>query len=69
MKKSHYEITNLRKLRAAFWRECPDCAVKRKPGSKNSQVAADVRMTFVDWLDSAERGGRVSSKLANRETL
>ena len=69
MKKSHYEITNLRKLRAAFWQECPDCALKRKPVPKNSRMAADVRMTFVDWLDSAERNGRVSSKLANRATL
>lgn len=62
------EITSLRKLRAAFWSENPECARLRKPGPQNNQNA-DVRVTFCDWLDNAEREGRLASRLADTATL
>lgn len=68
-------------IRAAFWESFPQF----RPGYKSTGYAlsgrrlyvrksqndypADVRMSFVDFVDSLARDGQISEKLAARVTL
>lgn len=62
-----YTFTTQKQLREEFWSTFPEFQ-KRGNGSQNQQ-SADVRMTFVDWIDQLERSGEISEGLASRATL
>lgn len=64
-------ITSMRALRAAFWADHPE-AVRRRVRSysgKGLMFVTDTRVAFVDWIDSMERNGSISTDLAARATL
>lgn len=65
-------ITNQKQLRRLFWQENPQLAHLHKRTVKNGDhrdYPTDVRVSFVDWLDSLHRDGQVSDQLAHRATL
>ena len=66
-------ITNQKDLRASFWENHPELEqIARNRGTlskgQNSQNC-DTRCAFVDYVDSLERSGVISEKLADRATL
>lgn len=54
-------------VRAAFWREHPQFT-PRGDGSQNRQTC-DCRAAFVDFVDSLQKSGQISDKLADSVTL
>lgn len=64
---SYYDYTTQQQLRAAFWEHHPQFT--RKPGKTQNDYPADVRMTWVDWIESLARDGQISEGLAQRATL
>ena len=42
---------------------------ERKPGKRQNDYPADVRMAWVDYVDMLARSGEISAKLSNRVTL
>lgn len=64
------DITNQAQLRGAFHYET---GIKRRyrngrPLTQN-EYPADERMAWVEFVDAAERDGRISTELAQRATL
>ena len=68
-------------VRESFWDSFPEFqqGFKRIPWTQNGRrlyrrktqndYPADVRMTFVDYVDSLARDGQISEQLASRVTL
>lgn len=63
---NNHQITNQRELRKAFWEQNPQCAKGRL---RSGDRPTDVRVTFVDWIDTLSRDGTISQALAQRATL
>jgi hypothetical protein len=68
-----YTHTTQKQVRAAFWRAFPMLAVRyarlRANGCTQNQYPADVRCSFVDYVDNLQRDGQISESLAERVTL
>ena len=66
-------MTTQKEIRATFWAEHPDLdaiARKRRTRSKGQNAQhCDTRMIFIDWIDTLEKEGEISTALANRATL
>ncbi len=68
-------------VRAAFWQSFPQFKRESVPAGRSSSGAllrrakrqneyrADVRMAFVDYVDSLEKGGTITRQLAENVTL
>ncbi len=54
-------------VRAAFWAAFPD--FKRIIGKRQNEYCANIRMSFVDFVDDLQRNGFISKELAQRITL
>lgn len=66
-------LTTQKQVRAAFWEAHPHFERQaRKAGifskGQNAQFA-DVRCSFVDFVDQLQRAGEISEALADRVTL
>lgn len=66
-----FEMTTQRAVRTAFWRENPRASRRavRSHDGRGVMATTDTRVAFVDWLDAAQKAGRVSESLAERVTL
>ena len=55
-------------VRAAFWLEVmgSDGKLKRFRGKGQNELPADVRMDFCDFVDTLQRTGQISERLAER---
>jgi hypothetical protein len=66
-------MTNQTQIRAAFWATYPHLAEQAREAGILSKPqnfhCATVRCTFVDFVDSLHRDGRISDALADRVTL
>ena len=62
-----HQITTLKDLRAAFWREHPD--LQRIPRATQNAQPADTRAAWVDYVDHMARHGAIPETLAQRATL
>ena len=62
-------ITTQRDLRAAFWRAHASFAAERRPGRRQNDYRADIRMAWCDFIDGAEQSGAITAALADRATL
>ena len=60
-------------VRNSFWsmlQECnPKLASERRTRKRQNQYCADIRCSFVDYVDQLNKGGEISNSLANRVTL
>lgn len=54
----------------AFWNEHPELTAKEKQRAYDGyKLHVDTRCTFVDWVDSCARDGRMSEDMAQDITL
>lgn len=60
-----YRITSQRQIRSEFWRSYPNLSCRRI----GTDYPTDTRVAFVAFVDSLERNGEISAKLAQRATL
>ena len=67
--KQKYEIATEAALREAFWSEHPHCETLRKRGVSQNGQCGEVRMVWCDFVDSAQKEGRISEALADRAVL
>jgi hypothetical protein len=57
-------------VRAAFWDTfCVNGKPREYRGKSQNELPVDVRMAFVDYVDSLARDGTISEALASRVTL
>ena len=66
-----HNMTTQAEVRTAFWGYMFN--LKHKPkelrGKTQNEMPADVRMAFVDFVDTLERDGEIPEALAQRVTL
>lgn len=60
-------LTTQAQVRAAFWEAYPN--FKRRGNATQNEYPADVRVTFVYFVDALCRNGEISERLAERVTL
>jgi len=60
-------ITTQKALRESFWRN--HSRFVRVPGKSQNDYPADIRMSFVDYVDMLCRDGDIAEALASRATL
>lgn len=65
-----FELEDESDVQEAFWDEQPpEIANERDDDKSQNDYNATIRTAFVDWLDAAHRGGRLSDGLAGEVTL
>ena len=62
-----YPITTQKALRAAFFAYYPD--FRKIPGRRQNRYPVDVRIAWVDFVDSLAYDGLISASLASRVIL
>ena len=66
-------MTNQKQVRASFWQSFPhfeeQCREAGILSKRQNHHCATVRCSFVDFVDSLQKSGEISEKLANRVTL
>ena len=68
--KKIYTYTTQAAVRAAFWAvQCPNGKPKQFRGKSQNDLPADIRVSWVEFVDSLEKSGEISEKLARRVTL
>ncbi len=56
-------------IRQSFWDSFPEFQSERRSRKTHNDYRADIRMSFVDYVDALERNGVISEALASRVTL
>ena len=56
-------------IRKSFWNTFPKFKSEYRKTWRQNQYRTDIRVTFVDFVDMLERGGVITTSLANRATL
>ena len=56
-------------IRDSFWSAHPQFKSEYRKTWKQNQYRTDIRCVFVDYVDSLQKDGTISEKLANRVTL
>ena len=64
-----YGMTTQQEVRDNFWDTFPDLRVYYRAGKRQNEYNADIRMTFVGYVDLLARDGIISESLAQRVTL
>ena len=62
-------IKTLSALRSYFWDNHPEFAHHFRAKKRQNQYVCDVRVAWVDFVDSLSKDGTISEKLANRAIL
>ena len=62
-------LTTQKQVRDQFWELFPDFQPHRRARKRQNDYNATIRTAFVDWLDGANREGRLSDELAGEVTL
>lgn len=62
-------MKTLSELRASFWDCHPEFAHHFRAKKRQNQYVCDVRVAWVDFVDSLSKDGTISEKLANRAIL
>lgn len=64
-------ITTQREIRQLFWETYPELSKKKIADHKGTgkMFTVDTRCAFVEFVDSLQRDGVISEKLADRVTL
>jgi len=56
-------------VRRAFWASFPEFAKDRRSKKRQNDYKFDIRASFVAYVDSLQRDGQITEKLAQRVTL
>jgi len=64
-----YDFDSFEEVREAFWDENSEFADEFVEGKTQNEYRTDIRVAFVDWVDSLSRDGRISEGLASEVTL
>jgi hypothetical protein len=56
-------------VRNSFWDSFPEFAPERRTRKRQNDYRADIRMSFVDYVDGLARNGEITEKLASEVTL
>lgn len=62
-------MKTITEIRESFWAAFPKFAALRRSRKRQNEYPTDVRVAFVDYVDSLERSGEITEKLASRATL
>lgn len=62
-----HQLRSQSDVRQSFWENHPQ--FKQVRGKRQNQYPADVRMSFVDWVDYLKRSEIITESLAFRVTL
>ena len=62
-------MKTLKEVRNSFWSEYNQFRSDRKSCKTQNEYNATIRSAFVDYVDSLQRSGIISEKLADRATL
>ena len=68
---TRFRFIRSRDVVAGFWRQHFFQTYKPREfwGKSQNDLSADIRMTFVDYVDSLHRAGEISDRLAQSVTL
>lgn len=58
-----------KEVRSAFWESFPEFRSEYRKTYRQNQYRTDIRVSFVDFVDSLQRSGQISESLAQRVTL
>jgi hypothetical protein len=58
-----------KQIRDSFWQSFPEFKQYYRTKKRQNDYPTDIRVTFVDYVDSLRRDGEISEKLANNVTL
>ncbi len=64
-----YQIKKITEVRAAFWNAYPQFKNDFRKTYSQNEYKTDIRVSFCDYVDSLQKGGVISEKLAQRVTL
>jgi len=56
-------------VRKSFWEAHPQFQSEYKKNKRQNEYYTDIRCSFVDYVDSLQRGGEISQKLSENVTL
>ena len=62
-------MKTIKEVRESFWNDFPKFQSERKATKRQNQYNATIRSEFVQYVDSLQKDGIISDKLANRVTL
>ena len=62
-------MKTISEIRNAFWEANPQFKEYRRSRKRQNDYHAEIRCSFVDWLDSVNKDGLISDELANKATL
>ena len=63
-------MTTQKQVKQAFWQELfAEGKPRRFYGKTQNELPADIRMAFVDYVDTLCRDSQISEKLASKVTL
>ena len=63
------DLTQQWQVRAEFWREMYGKKPGKYYGKSQDDLPDDVRMAWFEWVDKAQKSGRITERLAQRVTL
>lgn len=69
MRNKDYPIKTVTELRKAFWEEHPEFKEFYIKGARQNQYKCDIRVAFVDFVNSKRRDESISASLSYRATL
>jgi hypothetical protein len=64
-----YQIKKITEVRAAFWNAYPEFKKDFRKTYRQNDYKTDIRTSFCDYVDSLQKSGVISEKLAHRVTL
>ena len=64
-----YAMTTQKQVRESFWASFPEFIDQYRAYKRQNDYNATIRSSFVSYVDSLQRDGQISDKLANRVTL
>jgi len=56
-------------IRNSFWESYPEFKTERRSKKRQNDYKTDIRVSFVDYVDSLQKSGVITEKLAFRATL
>lgn len=62
-------MTTQKQIRESFWSGFPEFREFYRKSWRQNRYHAEIRTTFVDYVDSLARDGQISETLADRVTL